>query len=225
MVLSVSGDINTEESLAMIKAKFSDLVPKKTGIQIPEGPRLTRSEARVIKMDKEQSLILLGFETTSVKGADRYALEVLGSVLSGNSGRLFDELRNRLALAYALGCAQKLGLGRGYFAFYIATTKENSVRARKALMDEIDKIRRGGVTDEELALAKRELAVSRQVARQANDFYSLVSALDELYGLGYDNLYQYDAGIEKVSKEDVKAALQKYFSPDARAEVSISPGP
>lgn len=223
MALSVSGDINIDETLAMIKAKFSDLSPKKPQIEVPEGSRLTKSETMPIQMDKAESLILLGFETTSVKGSDRYVLEVLGSVLSGHSGRLFDELRNRLALAYALGCAQKLGLGRGYFAFYIATTKENSERARKALEDEIDKVRRNGVTDEELALAKRELRVTRQVARQENGFYSLSAALDELYGLGYDNLYRYDAAIEKVSKEEVKAAAQKYFDPAACAEVVISP--
>ena len=88
--------------------------------------------------------------------------------------------------------------------------------------EEIEKVRQGGITDEELTLAKNELRVSRQVARQTNDFYSLTAALDELYGLGFDNMDRYDARIEKVTKEDVKAVAQKYLNPEACAGITVS---
>jgi predicted Zn-dependent peptidase len=112
-------------------------------------------------------------------------------------------------------------LGRGYFALYVATTREGLKSANKALFDEITDILRNGVTDDELTMAKRELLFARQVARQTNDFYSLTSALDELYGLGHDNLYRYESAIAGISKDDLKMTAKKYFTPDACAEVNI----
>ncbi len=223
MVLSVSGDIDPQEALSMITERFSGLTRKELDIPVPAGQRLARERARQIRMDKEQSLVLLGFETIPAQGDDRYALEVLASALSGSSGRLFDQIRNRLGFAYTLGCAQKLGMGRGYFAFYVATTKDKAPSAKKALIDEIGKIRQGGITDEELALSKNELLVSRRAARQTNGFNSFTLALDELYGLGYENMGRYESRINSVTKDDVKAVAQKYFNPEACAEVTVSP--
>lgn len=223
IVLSVAGDIDPKETLAIIRDKFSALPPGKIMIDVPKGERLSKERARRITMDKEQSLVLLGFETIPVQGDDRYALEIVCSALSGTSGRLFDQLRNRRGMAYALGCAQKLGMGRGYFAFYVATSKENVDAVKKALAEELEKVRQGGITDEELALAKKELRVSRLASRQTNDFNSYATALDELYGLGYDNIERYDSRIEKVTKDDVKRAAQKYLDPEARAEITIVP--
>ena len=222
IVLSISGDIDQDETLKMINKRFSGLARKDLDIPVPEGQRMTKSRERPVLMDKEQSLVMLSFETVSALSDDRYTLEVLGSVLSGSSGRLFQSLRSRLGLAYSLGCAQKLGIGRGYFAFYTATTKENIVRTRKAMQEEIAKIRQSGITDEELSLAKNELRVTRQVARQTNDFYSLTAGIDEAYGLGYDIMDRYDSRIGKVTKDDVMAVAQRYFNPEACAEVTVS---
>jgi zinc protease len=221
MVISISGDIDTAEILEASKKLFSGLRRNDISIASPDIKRLSGKTVRSIDMEKDQSLLLVGFETTSVKNTDRYPLEVLGSVLSGSSGRLFDKVRAKLALAYALGCAQKLGLGRGYFALYVATTREGLKSANKALFDEITDILRNGVTDDELTMAKRELLFARQVDRQTNDFYSLTSALDELYGLGHDNLYRYESAIAGINKDDLKMAAKKYFTPDACAEVNI----
>jgi zinc protease len=173
-------------------------------------------------MNKEESLVLMGFVTAPLKDPDRYAIEVMGSVLSGTSGRLFEELRNRQSLAYALGCVQKHALDTGFFAFYVATTKDKLEASGIALTGEMNRIRGSEVPEEELESAKRELISSRRIAGQTNSFFSFNTAMDELYGLGAENVYNYEKEIEKVTSQDVKRVAEKYLDPDSYAEVVIS---
>ena len=176
-------------------------------------------------MEKEQSLVVLGFMTTNVRDPDKYALDVLGSILSGYSGRLFDSLRNMSSLAYTLGCVQKLTKDTGFFALYAATTKDNIQAVEKGLIQQVSDIRKNGVTDEELLLAKRELVAGREIRMQTNNYFSQTAAMDELYGLGYDNTFKYASGIDKVTGQDVKRVADKYFDLNDYSEVVISSEP
>jgi predicted Zn-dependent peptidase len=79
-----------------------------------------------------------------------------------------------------------------------------------------------GITDEELALSKRELSTDHAMNMQTNEYFSQTTAIDELYGLGYENIFKYEEGIEKVTREDVKNIVDKYFDPNTYSEVIIS---
>ena len=223
IVIAVSGDIDVRDVANKLEKMFSGMGQKAS--PIVEAPVKTAEGASSISliMEKEQSLIMLGFRTVPRKNPDRYSLEVLGAALSGNSGRLFDELRGRLSLAYTLGCWQESWTGDGMFAFYVATTKEDLLKAREALGLEIDKVKSSGITDEELLQAKRELKSRHQMSLQTNDFFARNFAAEELRGLGYGNIYKYETNIDNVTKEDVKAVANKYFIMDESAEVIIAP--
>ena len=173
-------------------------------------------------MEKDQSLIILGFKTVSIKNSDKYALDILGSVLSGSSGRLFHSLRDKRSLAYTLGCVQKFGLDTGYLIFYVATTKERIAEAKAALIKEMDDIKQRLIADEELILAKRELNGRHKVKMQTNDFSSFQASMDELYGLGHDNLYKYESRIEAVAKEEIKDVANRYLDLEKCAQVIIT---
>jgi len=223
VVISVSGNIETDQLLDRLKDLFADL--KKSGSAATGNakvPGIDKTRSKTLNMDKEQSLVLFGFQTVSIENADKYALDVLGSILSGSSGRLFSIMRDRLSLAYALGCIQKLARDTGFSALYVACRKDKAAQVRKVLIEEIAAVKTAFATDDELAMAKRELETSHDIEMQANLFFSQNSALDELYGLGCDNLYKYKSGIDKVTKEDVKRAAEKYFDLGAYAEVVVT---
>ena len=223
MVISVSGDINTDEVIKKLGRLFGNIKPN--AVRFPELPktRLDRIERRRVEMPREESLVLIGFQTCGIRNDDRYSLAVLDSVLSGSSGRLFDKIRDKLSLAYTLGCVQRLALDAGYMALYVATTKDKIDEVRDSLAGLVKEIRDLKVGDEELDMAKRELITENDLLTQTNEFFSLTSAIDELYGLGHDNLYRYNSEISKVTAEDLNRAAQNYLDPDAYAEVVISP--
>ncbi|MDD5137036.1 MAG: pitrilysin family protein, partial [Candidatus Omnitrophica bacterium] len=222
MIISISGDVEPDALADRLAKAFSGLqakdLPKEARNQTPPG----KINVRRITMGKEQSLIALGFMTTDVKDPDRYVLDVLGSVLSGYSGRLFSALRDRDPLAYTLGSFQRPMLDTGFFALYAATSKENIPAAEKALIKEIALIVKDGVSEDELILAKRELICGREIKMQTNGYFSQTTAIDEMYGLGYDNIFKYEEGIGKVTKDDVKRVAGKYFDLNGYSEVVIT---
>ena len=222
MIITVSGDLDPDRAADRLTKAFSGLkardLPRTNFTQTPPD----KINVKTIVMEKEQGLVVLGFMTTNIKDPDRYALEVLGSILSGYSGRLFNSLRDGLSLAYVLGCVQKLTVDTGFFALYAATTKNKLQPVEKGFIKEIADLRKDGVTDEEVISAKRELVVGHAIRMQTNGYFSTTAAADELYGLGYGEIFKYDERIDKVTKEDVKRVADKYFDLNDYSEVIIS---
>ena len=224
MVISVSGDVDAGSFMNILREAFKDLKTKKAlPVISAKRTKIESVKTKYLEMDKEQSLLLAGFETVDLKSPDRYALDVLGSILSGQSGRLFDTLRGKQSLAYTLGCVQRLGLDTGFLVLYVATTKDKIAQSKRALLNQIKDIKQRMVEDAELISAERELCTNYQLGTQTNMFFSSTTALDELYGRGYDNLYRYEGEINKVTKDDVKRVADKYLNLNAYAEVVVAP--
>ena len=223
MIISVSGDIEPKSVVNKIETLFGDLIKRDVTGLSKTMASFDKVKTQNIEMDKEQSLLLIGFKTVSINDPDRYPLQVLSSIFSGSGGRLFMSLRDRLGLAYTLGCEQKQGMDTGFMLFYVATTKPKLQQSKKLLFDEINSVRENMVTDEELNSAKKELISSHSVFMQTNAANTFKSALDELCGIGYDSMYKYEEEIGRVKKEDIKRVADKYLTPNAYAEIVIQP--
>lgn len=222
-VISISGDIDRDKILKKVEGLFKDSQRADSGRASNAALSSVRAGSRTIKMDKEQALLMEGFRTVSIKNPDKYPLGVLGGILSGTSGRLFAALRERSALAYTMGSVQKLGADTGFILFYAATTKNNIEEAKKLLHNEISAVKQGLVTDGELDAAKREMVSAQKILMQSNSANSFQSSLDELYGIGYDNMYKFENEINKVTKDDIKRVANKYLDMNLCAQVVIEP--
>jgi predicted Zn-dependent peptidase len=77
-------------------------------------------------------------------------------------------------------------------------------------------LRTEGLTAEELKRAKAKIIGQKKIARQDLGTSRTSTALDELYGLGWQRAESDDAKYEAVTLEQVKAAAQKYLKPDHR---------
>ena len=122
-----------------------------------------------------------------------------------------------------MGSTQKLGLDTGFILFYAATTMDKLGEAKKLLVNEISAIKQGLITEDELDAAKKELICSQDILMEANAANSFQAALDELYGLGYDNLYKFKSETNKVTKYDIIRAANKYLDMNSCAEVIVQP--
>jgi zinc protease len=223
MVISVSGAIDTKKVFQKLESLFKDMtrasLPKRPSLEIPKDELKKKS----FKMDKDQTLLMVGFKTVGINNPDKYPLDVLDTLLSGMSGRLFASIREKSAVSYTLGCVQKLGIDTGFMLFYVATTKNKLELTKEKLFNEIKLIRDTVVTDEELDSAKTEMLSGYKMLMQTNTAYSFQSALDELCALGYDNLYKYEDQIKKVTKLDIKRVADKYLNLNAYTEVIVGP--
>src|SRR5439155_1102230 len=149
--------------------------------------------------DKKQAVMVIGFPGASVHDPDRFALELIEEACSDLGSRLFLRIRERLGLAYYVGAQNFLGLVPGYFAFYVGTDPAKVELVEAELIKEAGELRAHGLTANELKRAKAKVICQKNIAHHDLAGYALTTALDELYGLGYQNTDTEDAFYEAVT--------------------------
>ena len=155
---------------------------------------------------------------------DRYALELIQESCSDLGSRLFLRIREQLGLAYYVGAQNLAGLVPGYFAFYTGTEPAKVELVEKELLKEAELLRNEGLTAEELKRAKAKIIGQKKIARQELGHLAATTALDELYGLGYQRTELDDGKYEAVTLEQIRAVAQKYFKPEALVVAVVKPG-
>ena len=158
------------------------------------------------------------------QGRDRFRLELLDTILSGQSGRLFTELRDRQSLAYSLSSFSLFGLDTGSFGIYIGTSPDKMEQAIKGIWQEMENVRREKVSDEELNRAKNILISQYELAMQTHSAQALEMGLNETYDLGQDFGSRYIETIKGVTAEEILAAAQQYILPDQYIMVAVGSG-
>jgi zinc protease len=136
---------------------------------------------------------------------------------------LFLRIREQLGLAYYVGAQNFVGLAPGYFAFYTGTEPAKAAQVETELLKEAELLRAEGLTAEELKRAKAKIIGQKKISRQDLGNLAATSALDELYGLGWQHAELDDAKYEAVTLEQAKAAAQKYLKPDALVVSIVKP--
>ncbi len=173
--------------------------------------------------EKAQGVLMVGYRGADMLGQDRYALELIDEASSDLGSRFFIRIREQMGLAYYVGSQQMLGLVPGMFAFYLGTDPQKLAPVKTALLDEIGKLATEGLTEVELARAKKKLLGQQQIANQSNDSFGYITGLDELYGLGFDHYRQLEREIEAVTVADVKRVADKYFQQQPCVIATVKP--
>jgi hypothetical protein len=175
----------------------------------PAAP-LSKTASVESRKDKAQGVIMVGYRGADIFSPDRYVLQLIDEASSDLGSRFFIRIREQMGLAYYVGASQMEGLVPGLFAFYLGTDPQKIEPVKTALLDEIRKLATDGLTNEELARAKKKLIGQQEIANQSNDSFGYQCALDELYGLGF-NYYTSLQHNLPVSLDDIKRWLRKYF--------------
>jgi zinc protease len=149
---------------------------------------------------------------------------VLASVLSGQGGRLFYELRDKRSLAYSVTAMSVDGLDPGYFAVYIGTSPEKAATALEGMRAELARVREERIPEVEIERAKRYLIGSHAIGLQRRASVAATLALDELYGLGAEAYREYDAKLRAVTAETLLDAAQKFLNPCGEVTAEVGPG-
>lgn len=222
LVLSVVGDVRADEVLARAHEAFG----KASGYAalpppVPdELPPATPREARKT-LAKAQTHLVFGFRGATLSDPWRHGLEVLSTILSGQGGRLFLELRDKRSMAYSVSSLTMEGIEPGYFAVYMGTSPEKVPAALEGIREQLERVREEKVSPAELDRARQHLIGSHEIGLQRNGSRAGLLALDALYGLGQENFLHFAERISAVTVEDVQAAAQRVidFSKSALAVV------
>lgn len=223
-VITGVGDMNTEKVMGRLTEIFGKTPAKPLDApDIPAEEGLKDVREKIVRIPRAKAHVAIGFIGTTLADADRYPLEVLNNILAGQGGRLFVQLRDKESLAYSVTSFVRPGLDRGIFAFYIGCDVAKADQATKSLFREIKTVRESLVSDEELKRSITNLTGNHLIALQTTWARAENSALNTVYGLGYDFDVEYLKKIAEVKAEDVKRVASKYLDPKRCALVKILP--
>jgi predicted Zn-dependent peptidase len=112
----------------------------------------------VLTKDTEQAHVVWGVQGIRAGDDSRYALAVLDSILGGGmSSRLFQEIREKRGLAYAVYSYHALHRETGSLAVYVGTRPSNVEETLSLIRGQADSLASHGVTEEELHRAKESI--------------------------------------------------------------------
>ncbi len=214
------GDFDRKEALKEIK-KYFDAIPRgKTPpvmtIREPE----QKGERRVwVKKEAQLPFLFAGYKTPKIGHPDEYALEILANVLSaGKSSRLYRSLvyDKQIAL-YAGGSYDGLSKGPSLFYFYAGVKPGvKTEEVEKALYEELEKIKKDGISSKELQKAKNQVEAAFIMAQDSIFYQAMTLGRLDGAGMNYTYLDNYIESIRKVRAEDVKRVATAYFVQDKR---------
>ncbi len=218
MMLGIWGDFDTEQMIKKIEKAFEGW--NKVDVELPKVAQVRYEFPRTVnvirKDDVNQSNIYLGHIGGLRNDPDYFALILMNRILgSGFTGRLFKNVRSRKGLAYSV-----FGIYSANYAFpgvfYVGcqTKSEATVRAIRAMTEEVRKMTESEVADEELALAKDSYLNSFVFNFDTKG--EIVARLMTYAYFGYplDFLQKTRDSVEKVTKKDVLRVARKHLKPD-----------
>jgi zinc protease len=227
LTLAIVGDVEIDEVIAAVKARFG--VAAKAAPKLPAALPLvidgrSANDREVYRyLDRQQAHLVIGFPGATVDAKDRFALEVLIAILGGQSGRLFGELREKQALAYRVSAHSVEGIDPGFVAVYLSCSPPKLPAAIAAVRSELERVRTGGVTTDEVERARSYLIGSHQIAMQRRAAVANAMAYHEAYGLGWQTWAGYDDAIRAVRPSDIAAAAATYLRADRAITATVQP--
>ncbi|MEK6859606.1 MAG: pitrilysin family protein [Nanoarchaeota archaeon] len=197
MVFCVVGKADWENVLEEAK-KFPKISKKIENIKI-----IKKNDSLIEKRKGiDQAHEVLGFHMPNLTDKNRYAAEIFDSILGGGmSSRLFQEVREKRGLCYAIKTNLEQSRDYAYEIVYSGTVKEKVNEIKKIVLREIKKLKE--LKQKEFDSAKETLIGLKQINKEKCDS-TMVDLLSEEIGGNAENYYDYEKMINKVKLEDVR---------------------
>jgi zinc protease len=211
--VSVIGDIEPAATLALV-TKYYGVIPRSPH-PIPQlytvEPEQQGARRVTVKRAGEIGLVSVAWKSPSGRDADYAALDVLCTILgSGKTSRFYRALTDR---NLALNADASAGFYHDPSLFhvnaYVAPGVEHA-EVERVLLEEIERVKKDGVTDQEVATALAKYDAATAYGRDGS--FAIASSLNETIAAGDWTLYYtLDDATRKVTAADVKRVALKYL--------------
>ncbi|OYW57186.1 MAG: peptidase M16 [Hyphomicrobium sp. 32-62-53] len=207
MVLAGAGAIRHEDAVCHAQALFGGLSNAGPGA---ESPAVYRGGVRSSPRKFEQAHLILGFEAPSYREEEFFASQVLSGLLGGGmSSRLFQEVRERRGLCYAIYSTAWGLKDTGLFAVHAATGAGMVGELIDVVSDEIDRMAETGPTEPEVARAKAQLKAGLMMSLESSSARAEQMARQMLLHGRVLTTAEILASVDKVSAAEVTAVAQR----------------
>lgn len=219
-ILSVAGDFDREKVLAFAR---SLPVPTAPAVDVPQPTWGADKRLPLSLPGRQQAHLLLAFHAVPLDHPDAPALMLLESVLSGQSGLLFNKLRDEQGLGYTVTAFYRSLPEAGFMAFYIGTMPRNLDVARQGFSGIIKDIKTDLLPAELLAKGLNRMEGSYYRGRQSLGARADEAASERLLGQPQDFQKRLLEKAAKVTPEQLREVARKYLLVDKMYEVTLLP--
>lgn len=217
MVVSAAGNLKHQSFLELVNKYFAHMRPKKTNFRSPRPKTASRINLRN-KKSLEQVQICLGVPSYPMAHEQRYASYLLNSLLGGGmSSRLFQNIRERQGLAYAIYSDLSPYRDTGCLCVYAGTSRESAPKVVHSVVRELHRLKAETVSAEELRRSKDQLKGSLMLSLESSTSRMSNLARQEMY---FDHFFGLDELIEKietVKAEDLQRMANDFFQTESIA--------
>ncbi len=219
LVVSVVGRVDLDRVATRLEAGLAAL-PRATRPPAGELPAPAAGEEVVEHREAQTAWIVVGYAAPPTGHPDSAAMAIFASVLGGSmDSRLFTELRDKRGLAYEIGALYSGYVGPAFLAAYLGTRGEQAAAGRAGLVAEVERLRDGGPTAEEIDRARNFLRGSQLMAHERNANRAASYGLNELLGLGYDYADRFLASLDQVTPRAVRQVAAAWLGRPSVAAV------
>jgi len=221
IVISTAGNVD-ESFIHSIEKHFGSYQSKHDPASIVKPSFLAENIER--NKDTEQAHLCLGFDGLSIGDGNIYSLIIMNNVLGGSmSSRLFQDIREKQGLAYAVFSYHSSFLDNGLLTIYAGTGNRQLPVLRDTIDKTINKLMSGGLTDKELKNSKEQLKGNFMLSLESTSSRMSRNGKNELLLKRHRSLDEIIQEIDAVSHESINDVIKTVFDQPS-SEALIAPG-
>jgi len=223
ILVTAAGNITHQQVLDLVEKEFGHLPASAIKEEYP-APSTSAPIHLEKKRDLEQVHLCLGVPSLPIAHESRFGIAILNNLLGGGmSSRLFQNIREKQGLAYAVFSELTPYSDAGMFTVYAGTGKETVGKVLDLTVAEFRAMKNSPVPEEELRRAKNHLKGSLMLSLESTSARMSNLARQELYFHRFSSLDEILASIEAVTASQVQDLARAFFQPERIAVTVLGP--
>jgi len=217
MIITAAGYLNHDRFVELVAQHFEKMKPVSNGFH-SSPPKVVPKIILKNKKSLEQVQICVGVPSYPITHERRHTSYILNTLLGGGmSSRLFQNIRERQGLAYAIYSDLNPYRDTGCMSIYAGTSRESASKVVECIVSEFRKLKTDMVSQDELRRSKDQLKGSLMLSLESSNARMSNLARQEMY---FDHFYGLDeliAKIEAVTADELKELANQFFETDSIA--------
>lgn len=220
IVISFAGAVSFEQAKALVEKYFGGM----------EKGNFTRRDKRIVQINRslyknkkiEQVHLAVGYP--GVPRADKRveAVQIMNTVVgSGMSSRLFQQVREKLGLAYSVYSYSSHYRECGHLTVYAGVNPKNTLKAYEAILEVLQEVQKEGITKEEFSRAREQLRAGGIFSQESTSSQMLWYGKNLLHDNKIDSFEAQQARYDAVTQDDVMQVLEQTFASPKRSAAIV----
>ena len=223
IVIAAAGAVDHDSFAALVADRVEPNVTPSVALPDP-APATAARQRRFERKDTEQYHVCVGGSGLSRHDDRRFALRVLDTIFGGtSSSRLFQEVRERRGLAYAVYSFTSAYQDTGQVGLYVGTRTDNLAEAMSVVGTELSRLRDQPATEDELTRAKENLKGRVVLALESTGARMNRLGSEILAGAPLLSLDEVVERIDAVTLEDLQGLVAELWGSERLSAAGIGP--